>query len=60
MFIWSTMSPSVTRVSQEIKRLDFHQLCIRSAISVALIASTVKFISYEVQWLVETLRTWVR
>ena len=60
MLTWMRVISIVNRFSQEIKRFHLHQVCVKAALSVAIIASTLKFIFHELGWLVETLRSWMR
>jgi hypothetical protein len=57
MFTWPRM---INQISRDSQRFNLHQVCVQAALSVAIIVSTLKFIFQELNWLVETLRLWLR
>lgn len=51
---------AVPKRAQRLKQLDFHELCIKSAITISITVGTVRFIWHEVEWIVKAVgRGWV-
>jgi len=55
-----TTSTAAQNDPERPKKSGFHELCIKSAVTVSIAIGTLKFIWHEVEWVVNAVWAWIR